>query len=186
MEVINWKIDNFIVNRDHSYKKWGNKGGHLHHNWIIGHDCIVCLLFLRDYHNYFLARLTVNQWKIHKPVHFVFTHFQPITQCYKWRNSKKAPLQSIQPLWNTRYARSSKHVPQLLNKKRMCHSILVYHYPSFPTTTYKQHSMQKKCEKWLLLALHLLKSLTEAIIRVPQIITYTVVEKGREHKGEQK
>jgi len=37
-----------------------------------------------------------------------------------------------------------------------------------------------------LLALHLPKSLTEAIIRVLQIIIYVVREKGMEHKGEQR
>ena len=37
-----------------------------------------------------------------------------------------------------------------------------------------------------LLALHLLKSCTEAIMRVPQIVTYASVEKGMEYKGEQK
>ena len=36
-----------------------------------------------------------------------------------------------------------------------------------------------------LLALHLHKSHTEAITRVPQIVTYMVREKGMEYKGEQ-
>ena len=35
-----------------------------------------------------------------------------------------------------------------------------------------------------LLALHLPKSCTKAVTRVPQIITYVAVEKGMEHKGE--
>ena len=38
----------------------------------------------------------------------------------------------------------------------------------------------------LLLALHLPKSCTEAITHLPQIITHVVVEKGMEHKGEQR
>ena len=29
------KICNFTVNRDHSYKEQGNKGGHLHYGWEI-------------------------------------------------------------------------------------------------------------------------------------------------------
>ena len=37
-----------------------------------------------------------------------------------------------------------------------------------------------------LLALHLPKSHTEAITSVPQIVTYTVREKGMEYKGEQR
>ena len=36
-----------------------------------------------------------------------------------------------------------------------------------------------------LLALHLPKSHTEAIAHVPQIVTYAVVQKGMEYKGEQ-
>ena len=36
-----------------------------------------------------------------------------------------------------------------------------------------------------LLALHLPKSFTEAIRRIPQIVTNVMVEKGMEHKGEQ-
>jgi len=32
----------------------------------------------------------------------------------------------------------------------------------------------------------LTKSCTETITRVPQIVTYAVVEKGMEHKGEQR
>ena len=38
----------------------------------------------------------------------------------------------------------------------------------------------------LLLALHLPKSRTKAIIRVLKIVTYTVREKGMEYKGEQR
>jgi len=37
-----------------------------------------------------------------------------------------------------------------------------------------------------LLALHLPKSHTEAIMRVPQIVTYAVREKGMEYKREQR
>ena len=48
--------------------------------------------FLKDYHNYFLARAQLfNQWKTRQPVRFVFTHFQPITQCYKQRTTQKYP-----------------------------------------------------------------------------------------------
>ena len=36
-----------------------------------------------------------------------------------------------------------------------------------------------------LLALHLPKSHTEAITRVPQIVTYVVREKGMEYEGKQ-
>ena len=37
-----------------------------------------------------------------------------------------------------------------------------------------------------MLALHLPKSQTEAIMCVPQIVTYAVGEKGMEYKGEQR
>ena len=37
-----------------------------------------------------------------------------------------------------------------------------------------------------LLALHLLKCHTKAIMRIPQIVTYAVKEKGIEYKGEQR
>jgi len=37
-----------------------------------------------------------------------------------------------------------------------------------------------------LFALHLPKSCTEAITRVPQIVTYAVRDKGMEYKGEKK
>jgi len=52
--------------------------------------------------------------------------------------------------------------------------------------TFGHHSKQRKTLKSLLLALHLPKSHTEAITRVPQIVTYAVREKGMEYKKKNK
>jgi len=52
--------------------------------------------------------------------------------------------------------------------------------------TFGYHSKQRITLQAPLLALHLLKSLTEAITRVVQIVTYAVREKGMEYKREQK
>ena len=48
--------------------------------------------------------------------------------------------------------------------------------------TFGYHSKQRIMLKVPLLALHLPKSHTEAIMHVPQIVTYTVREKGMEYK----
>jgi len=48
------------------------------------------------------------------------------------------------------------------------------------------HSKQRITLQAPLLALHLLKSYTEAIMRVPKIVTYVVREKGMEYKREQR
>ena len=48
------------------------------------------------------------------------------------------------------------------------------------------HSKQRITLQAPLLALHLPKSHTEAITRVPQIVTYVVREKGMEYKREQR
>ena len=48
------------------------------------------------------------------------------------------------------------------------------------------HSKQRIRQEAPLLALHLPKSHIEAITCVPQIVTYTVREKGMEYKGEQR
>jgi len=52
--------------------------------------------------------------------------------------------------------------------------------------TFGYHSKQRITLQAPLLALHLLKSHTEAIMHVPQIVTYAVREKGMEYKGEQR
>ena len=55
-----------------------------------------CFKRKNDKQNSFLAHPNVDQQKMCQPVHFVFTHFQPISQHYKQR---KASIQSIQLLW---------------------------------------------------------------------------------------
>ena len=73
---------------------------------------------------------------------FIFTHFQSITQRYKWRNSIKAPLQSIQPLRKIQYAQLSKCMPQLSIKKEgvsLNHGVPLH----FVSSYFGQHSMQK-------------------------------------------
>ena len=61
----------------------------------------------------------------------------------------------------------------------------MYHYVSFPTTSNTMINIPsiEKRKKCILLAVHLLKSPPEAIRRIPQIVTYPVVEKGIENKG---
>ena len=57
----------------------------------------------------------------------------------------------------------------------------------FASSNFDWVTIQAKNSKEMpLLALHLLKSCTEAITHVPQIISYTVKEKGMKHEGEQR
>ena len=51
---------------------------------------------------------------------------------------------------------------------------------------FSYHSKQRITLQAPLLVLHLSKSHTEAIMHVPQIVTYAVKEKGMEYKGEQR
>ena len=63
----------------------------------------------------------------------------------------------------------------------------MYHYVSFSgLLMVGYHSKQRITLQAPLLALHLPKFHTEAITRVPQIVTYAVKEKGMEYKGEQR
>jgi len=62
---------------------------------------------------------------------------------------------------------------------------MVHHNASFFFQPFERlaniSSKEYKC-----LCLHCIKSSTEAIMRIPQIVTYTVREKGMEYKGEQR
>ena len=59
---------------------------------------------------------------------------------------------------------------------------MVNHNASFGLNTFQI----KNTVKSALLALHSFKSCTKAIARLLQIVTYMAVEKGMEHKGEQR
>ena len=61
-------------------------------------------------------------------------------------------------------------------------SIMMYHY--YISKQFGQHYKQKIAQEMPLLALP--KSCTEAKTHVPQIFSYVEVEKGMEHKGEQR
>ena len=66
------------------------------------------------------------------------------------------------------------------------HSVSL-HFVLFPgLKMFGYHSKQKITLQVPLLALHLPKSHTEAITRIPQIVTYVVREKGMEYKREQR
>jgi len=70
-----------------------------------------------------------------------------------------------------------KTCPAIINQNSGCIcSITVYHYASFPATSNTLGSIQSN---------DFPKSHTEAIMCIPKII-YVVVEKGMEHKGEQR
>ena len=98
----------------------------------------------------------------------------------------KASLQSNQPLWEIRSARSSKVHTPVIAIKWVCHLNMVHHYASFRFQLFERFAKQSIMLKAPLLALHLatLKSHTEAITHVPQIVTYAVREKGMEYKRE--
>ena len=70
--------------------------------------------------------------------------------------------------------------------KQVCYLIIVYHYASLHFQLFEhfgQHSKQRITQEAPLLALYLPQSLTKAIMRILQIVTYAAVEKGMENKG---
>ena len=72
----------------------------------------------------------------------------------------------------------------------LCHSITVYQYALFPATLNTFNCIPSKAHAKPIRRAHastvLTKSHAEAVTHVPQTITYAVVEKELEHKGEQR
>ena len=71
----------------------------------------------------------------------------------------------------------------------MCHLNTVYHYASFHFQLFERLAtipIAKNNIRIPLLALHLPKSHTKAIMRLLQIVSYAVRKKGMEYKGEQR
>jgi len=85
----------------------------------------------------------------------------------------KVSLQSIQPLRKIQNIQSLRHMPHLSIK---IVGVSLDRSISLPATLYFEH----------FLALHLLKSGTKVIMCILYIVTYGVVEKGMEYKGEQR
>jgi len=104
---------------------------------------------------------------LRQPVHFVFTHFQPITLCYKQRKTLKASLKPTHYYRNTEctIARPSYWYKSGCVTLTWC-IITLHLLPALWMFGYMYHLKQRITQEVPLLALHLPKSLTEALYNV--------------------